>query len=82
METGTIRLRNTKTYPFNDSAQLVALEKERSGRDYLVMTEVVSCDGEAGDIVVSGKAVNGFSLAFTGSAREAEIRWWIAGDEV
>ncbi len=82
METGTVRLRNTKNYPFNDSAQLVALERERSDRDYVVMTEVVCCDGEVGNIVVSGKAVNGFSLAFTGSAREAEIRWWIVGDEV
>ncbi|MBR6653949.1 MAG: hypothetical protein IKL27_04350 [Oscillospiraceae bacterium] len=80
MESGTVRLRNTKSFPFNDSAQLVALEKEQSGRDYAVLTEVVGSEGEVGDIVVSGKAVNGFSLEFTGSAREAEIRWRIVGE--
>ena len=80
MESGTVKLINTKTWPFNDSARLVALEKERSGNDYIVAAELLRSDGEAGEIIVSDKAVNGFSIAFTGSASQAEIRYWIVGD--
>jgi hypothetical protein len=79
METGIITLVNTKDWPFNDSGRTVALEASRENRDYLVQTEVISAAGEAGDIIISGKAVNGFKIAFTGSASEAVIRYWVTG---
>jgi hypothetical protein len=79
VETGTVTLNNSKPWPFNDSAQTVALEKFWDNRDYMVQTEVVSADGEAGDVVVSGKAVNGFKIAFTGSARQAVVRYQVMG---
>jgi hypothetical protein len=79
METGTITLVNTKDYPFNDSVRTVALKTSRNSRDYLVQTEVVSAAGEVGDVIVSGKAVNGFKIAFTGSAKQAVISYHVTG---
>jgi hypothetical protein len=79
--TGTAILTNTKQYPFNNSAQTVALEASQAHTDYTVFTEVLSSvGGEVGDIIVSGKAVNGFKLAFTGSAAQAEIRYYVISD--
>ena len=77
--TGTVTLRNTKQYPFNDSTQTVALQKSLRDTDYTVVTELLTADGYAGDITVSDKAVNGFKLAFTGSARAAAVRYRILG---
>ena len=72
---GTVKLINTKAYPFNNSEDTVCLLEPASGTDYRVDCEVLDSDGEYGDITVSGKARNGFKIAFTGSARWAEIRW-------
>lgn len=77
--TGTATLTNTKRYPFNNSAQTVALEAARDHRDYTVITEVLSAEGEVGDVTVSGRAVNGFKLAFTGSAAQAVIHYTVIG---
>lgn len=79
MEIGTVTLVNTKPYPFNDSVQTVALKSSRKNQDYMIQTEVVTTVGEVGDITISGKAVNGFKLAFTGSATQAVIRYYITG---
>jgi hypothetical protein len=81
-EFGTITLTNTKPWPFNDSVQTAVLEAEWGNRDYLVQTEVVSAEGEVGDIVISGKAVNGFKIAFTGSGTQAVIRYQVTGGPV
>jgi hypothetical protein len=77
--TGTITLTNTQQYPFNNSVQTAALEASRDNQDYIVQTEVVSSIGEVGDIIISDKAVNGFKIAFTGSARQAVIRYHVTG---
>ena len=82
METGIVTLKNTKLYPFNDSAETVALMKEQCGTEYFVLTEVVSAEGEAGEIRAYDKAVNGFKIAFTGSARSAEVRYFVTGGGV
>jgi hypothetical protein len=78
-EKGRIRLSNTKTYPFNDSVQTVALKTEQTNQDYLVVTEVLHADGEVGDIEVTGKAVNGFKIGYTGSAKNAELGYAVIG---
>jgi len=75
VEQGVVRLENTAEYPFNNSARTVALAKRRAGTDYIVLTELLASDGAVGDIRVTGKAVNGFQIAFTGSATYAEIRY-------
>ena len=79
--TGTVTLRNTKQYPFNDSAVTVALKRAMPDQEYTVLTELLGADGDTGDIVVSAKAVNGFKLAYTGSAREAMIRYRVLGGD-
>jgi hypothetical protein len=77
--TGLVALSNNKQYPFNDSRQTVALTSYRANQEYIVLTEVVSTTGEVGDIIISDKAVNGFKIAFTGSARQAVIRFCVTG---
>ena len=79
METGTVKLKNTKQYPFNDSAMTVALRTELCGTDYFVQTEIISADGEVGEFCVFDKAVNGFKIAFDGSAKSAELRYFVTG---
>jgi hypothetical protein len=78
---GTITLINTKQYPFNDSAQTVALAAPRDNQGYFVYTEVLSSTGEAGDIIITGKALNGFKIAFTGSAASAVIKYYVSGKQ-
>ncbi len=77
METGVVMLTNSRQYPFNNSAQTVALRSEHSDMDYFVLTEVVRSEGEAGEIRVYDKAVNGFKIAFDGSARSAQISYLV-----
>ena len=77
METGFVTLVNTKQYPFNDSAATVAIYPEQNCTDYVVLTELVESEGEVGDIQVCNKAVNGFCIAFSGSARRAGVRYII-----
>lgn len=79
---GTVTLTNTKEYPFNNSVQTVALEKTLKNQEYTVLTEVVGSTGDAGDIVISDKAVNGFKIAFTGAARQAVVRYCVIGGGV
>lgn len=76
---GLVRLENTQEYPFNNSRQTVALEREMPDTGYTVLTELAAAGGEVGEICVSGKAVNGFQLAYTGSAPWAEFRCVIVG---
>ena len=79
METGVVTLINTKTYPFNDSIRTVALRRERKDADYFVLTEVLRAEGEAGEVRVTGKAVNGFQIAFDGPARLVEVKYLVLG---
>ena len=74
-QSGSAALANTKDYPFNDSRRLVAFETEFSDAGYFVRTEALEADGEAGEIVVSGKALNGFAIEYSGSAKHATLRW-------
>jgi hypothetical protein len=79
METGTVTLTNTKSYPFNDSAVTVALRAEQSGTDYFVLTEVAGDARGVESVRVYDKAVNGFRIAFEGSAGSADIRYRVMG---
>lgn len=76
---GTVTLTNTLDFPFNDSIQSVALSDERLNTDYIVITELVSADGVAGEIEVSDKLVNGFKIAYTGSASSVTIKYVVMG---
>ena len=81
METGLVTLRNTKEYPFNDSEMTVALGRERNDTDYLVLTETIDANASVGDVRVYDKATNGFRIAYSGSAKSADIRYVVTGSE-
>ncbi|MDR0838038.1 MAG: hypothetical protein LBN99_00185 [Oscillospiraceae bacterium] len=74
-----VTLVNTAKYPFNNSVVTVALATEAKDAEYAVLTDLVDSDGEAGEIVVSDRAVNGFKLAFTGSGARATVRYVVVG---
>ncbi len=74
-----IALANTLEYPFNDSARTVALEHERDNLTYRVGVEVLEADGLVGDVQVYDKALNGFKLKYTGSARNVKLRYYVTG---
>lgn len=80
VEAGTVTLTNTSKYPFNNSSKTIALAKVRNTTNYLVECVIESYSGGLpGDIVVSGKAVNGFKLEFDGSADSVTIKYIVKG---
>ena len=74
-----ISLTNNLAYPFNSSSQTVALDHERDTLAYQVWVEVVSADGLVGDIEVYDKALNGFKIRYTGSAKNVKLRYYVQG---
>lgn len=76
---GEITLTNSQTFPFNNSKKTVALSKVRDSEDYLVLTEILSSDGCAGEIEVTDRLVNGFKLNFTGSAKSVTVKYTVFG---
>lgn len=81
-EVHEITLKNTLTPPFNssiDAPTSVALTKARKNLYYSVETEVKSHKGVVGEIVISDKALNGFKIAYTGSASEVTLTVRIKG---
>ena len=78
-EQGTVTLTNTGSFPFNNSQQTIALVKTQKNVKYAVIAEVKSANGNPGEAVVSDKQVNGFKLAFTGSAKSAVVEYIVIG---
>ena len=81
-EVHTITLTNTGSYPFNssvDTPATVALKTTRKNLFYTVEAEVAQHDGEVGDIEISGKALNGFKIAYTGSGSKVVLTVRIKG---
>lgn len=81
-EVRTITLTNTSAYPFNssvDNPQTIALRSTRKNLFYTVEAEVAEHDGEVGDIEISGKALNGFKIAYTGSGASVTLTVRIKG---
>lgn len=74
-----VTLTNTKDFYFNNSAKTVALANMRSTVNYRVITEIQGNPVNVGDIVVYDKQVNGFKIAFTGSANSVTVRCFVQG---
>ena len=74
-----ISLTNNLAYPFNNSEKTVALSHERDTLEYRVWVEVISADGMVGDIEVYDKALNGFKIRYTGSAKNVKLRYYVQG---
>ena len=78
-ERGTVTLTNTLNFPFNNSQNSVALITPKSNTDYIILTEVVSANGNVGEIEISDKLTNGFKIAYTGSASSVNIKYTVIG---
>ncbi len=78
-EIGQVTLNNTETFPFNNSIKTVAMAKQRDTLNYRITTEVISADGEVGNVIVTDKQLNGFKIAFTGSAKNVTIKYYVQG---
>lgn len=80
VESGTVTLTNSMNYPFNNSAKTINLTKARKTTNYLVEARVTEFSGGLpGDISVSDKALNGFKLAYDGSAKSVTIKYIVKG---
>ena len=78
-ETGSVTLTNTEEFPFNDSAVSVPLTNERDNLNYLVEIVKIEPVGNPGEIEVSDRQVNGFKMAFTGSASSVKVTYAVIG---
>lgn len=76
-EAGQATVTNTLEWPFNNSGVTIPVQK--SNDTYWVLTEVVSANGEVGEIVISNKTATNFKLSFTGSATSVVIRYRVLG---
>lgn len=80
MEKGTVTLTNSDFNPFNNSLKSVSLKTARASKDYVVtILSAKSTTGNIGEVVVSDRLVNGFKLAFTGSAASVTVEYMVTG---
>ncbi len=80
-ETGTVTLNNSQAFPFNNSIVTIPLTNVRDNLYYVVeiISVVPAGGGNAGEIVVSERQVNGFKMAFTGSASSVAVTYAVIG---
>ncbi len=78
-ETGTVTLTNSSKFPFNNSQVTVALTNERENLNYVVEIISASGNGNVGEIEVSDRQVNGFKIAFNGSATSVSVTYAVIG---
>lgn len=75
-----VTLTNSQQYPFNDSAKTVKLSKVRTNTNYIVSTEVISATGGGvGDIRITGRLLNGFTISYSGAAKSVTLDCWVQG---
>ena len=79
VEEKTVSLSNSASYPFNNSKTTVALSPARVTQNYTVETEVTNADGNVGEVEITDKQLNGFKVAFTGSAKSVTLKIKIRG---
>lgn len=78
-ETGETTLTNTLEYPFNNSSKTINLVTKRDTTDYTVEVDVITNSGDVGRVVITDKQLNGFKIAFTGSASSVTARYIVQG---
>ena len=79
VEAKTVTLSNSQSYPFNNSTQTIALSRVRNFTDYTVEAEITDHDGNVGDVKIFDRMLNGFKVAYDGSAKKATIKLRIKG---
>lgn len=74
-------LTNSQKYPFNNSTETMAFDSGdiRNNKDYTVIAEAEAEGGFVGDIVISDKMLNGFKIAYTGSASKVTVKCYVQG---
>lgn len=78
-EEKTVTLSNSQSYPFNNSTQTIALSKVRNFTDYTVEAEITGHKGNVGEVRIFDRMLNGFKVAYDGSAESATIKLRIKG---
>lgn len=79
-ETGTKTLTNSLAFPFNNSVVSVPLTVTRDNLNYVVeVIKVEPTGGPAGEIEITDRQVNGFKMAFTGSASSVKVTYAVIG---
>lgn len=84
-EVGTITLNNTvsggalKKFLFNNSQKSVALTNRRDNLNYMVVIVSATSGGDICEIEVTDRLVNGFKLAYSGSAASVAVTYAVIG---
>lgn len=78
-EEKTVTLSNSQSYPFNNSTQTIALSTVRNFADYTVEAEITDHEGNVGEVRIFDRMLNGFKVAYDGSAKSATIKLRIKG---
>ena len=78
-EEKTVTLTNTQRYPFNSSTQTIALSTVRNFADYTVEAEITDHEGNVGEVRIFDRMLNGFKIAYDGSAKTATVKLRIKG---
>lgn len=84
-EVGTVTLTNTvngsalKNFLFNNSQKSVALTNRRDNLNYMVVIVGITGGGNVGEVEVTDRLVNGFKLAYSGSAASVAVTYAVIG---
>lgn len=78
-EKGQTTMTNSLAYPFNNSVKTVSLIQPRNNTNYVVDVEIPSNAGNVGRVEVTDKLLNGFKIAFTGSAASVTVNYTVRG---
>ena len=77
--TVTKEMTNSGIYPFNNSRITIPLPKACENVNYIISAEVISFNGNVGEVDITDKLTNGFKAAYTGSAPFATVKFTIIG---
>lgn len=78
-EEKAVTLSNSQSYPFNNSTQTIALSTVRNFTDYTVEAEITDHEGNVGEVRIFDRMLNGFKVAYDGSAKTATVKLRIKG---
>lgn len=79
-EFGTVKVTSTRTFPFPSASITVPLKERRSTLNYTVTIEdITAVNGFVENVEIYDKQLNGFKVRYSGSAKEADIRYRITG---
>ncbi|MBU5438279.1 hypothetical protein KQI42_09680 [Tissierella sp. MSJ-40] len=78
-EIGEVTLTNSLEYPFNNSMTTIDLVHKQDTIDYTVDIDIKNTSGDVGRIIIKDKQLNGFKIAFTGSAPSVAVRYIVKG---